>query len=461
MATERIPTSRTARAAKVGRLAATEAVRHAGTHAANLARPPSEARAALERRHLETADQILTVLGTMKGAAMKLGQMLSFVDLGLVPRDARPEFQRKLAALRDSAPQVSFGRMMRVLQEDLGRAPSAVFADIDERPIGVASIGQVYRATVRDGGRAVAIKVQYPGVAAAVRADMKNLALIMRLVQRAAPGIDGEALAAEIRLRVGEELDYELEAANQREFAGAFRDHPFVVIPDAIASLCGKRVLVTDYVEGSGFEQLKSAPDEVRDRVGEIIYRFFCGTLYRRHAFSGDPHPGNFLLQADGRVAFFDFGLFKRMDVSSVELELACQRAAAEGRAADLHRLMADADILPDPSRVPADKLLDYVRDAIGWYLVDEELRLTPEMATRALIESIAPQSAYFKTFRHQHLPPEHALARRLELFTEALLGQLRARANWHRIAREWLYGEPPVTELGELEAGFYATAAV
>jgi predicted unusual protein kinase regulating ubiquinone biosynthesis (AarF/ABC1/UbiB family) len=455
MAEQRIPTSRAARAAKVGRLAATEAARHAGTRAANLARPPRERRAALERRHLETADQILTVLGTMKGAAMKFGQMLSFVDLGVVPRDARPEFQRKLAALRDSAPEVSYSRMMKVLEEDLGRPRAAVFAEFHPEPIGVASIGQVYRATLRDG-RDVAVKVQYPGVAAAVRADMKNLALMMRLVQRALPGIDIDALAREIRIRIGEELDYELEARNQRAFAQAFRAHPFIVVPDALAELCGKRVLVSDYVEGRAFEAIKSEDDEVRNRVGEIVYRFFCGTLYRRHEFSGDPHPGNFLLQPDGRVAFFDFGLFKRMDAASVEFELACQRAAAEGRAVDLHRLMAEAGILPEPERVDPDRWLAYVRDAVGWYLADEEVELTPEMATRALIESLAPQSAYFKTFRHQHLPSEHVLARRLELFAEALLGQLHARANWHRIAREWMYGEEPVTELGRAEAGFY-----
>ncbi len=229
---------------------------------------------------------------------MKIGQMLSFVDLGVVPRDARPEFQRKLAALRDSAPQVPFERMMRVIGEDLGQRPAAVFAEIDEQPIGVASIGQVYRATLRSNGQAVAIKVQYPGVAAAVRADMKNLALMMRLAKRAIPGIDTDALAAEIRMRVGEELDYELEASNQGAFAEAFRGHPFIVVPGAIEPLCGPRVLVTEYVEGTGFEQLKTAPEEVRDRAGEIIYRFFCGTLYRRHEFSGDPHPGNFLLQS-------------------------------------------------------------------------------------------------------------------------------------------------------------------
>jgi len=455
MAGERIPTSRAARAAKVGKLAAGEAARHAGTHAANIARTPTARRAALERRHLETADQILTVLGTMKGAAMKIGQMLSFVDLGVVPRDARPEFQRKLAALRDSAPQVPFGRMMRVLEEDIGMPAASAFAEFDPDPIGVASIGQVYRAVLPDG-RAVAVKVQYPGVAAAVRADLKNLALIMRLAQRALPGLDTDSLAAEIRIRIGEELDYVAEARNQRAFAEAFREHPFIVVPDAIERLCGRRVLVSEFVAGTAFDDLKAADPAVRNRVGEIIYRFFCGTLYRRHEFSGDPHPGNFLLQQDGRVAFFDFGLFKRMAPANVELELACQRAAAERRADELHRLMAEAAILPEPARVDPEELLSYVHDAVGWYLVDAELELTPEMATRALIESAAPHSAYFSKVRHQRLPPEHILARRLELLTEALLGQLHARANWHRIAREWMYGDQPVTELGRLEAEFY-----
>jgi predicted unusual protein kinase regulating ubiquinone biosynthesis (AarF/ABC1/UbiB family) len=459
MASERIPTSQAARAARVGRLAASEAVRHAGTHAANLTRPRLARRAALERRHLETAEQILNVLGTMKGVAMKFGQMLSFVDLGMVPSDARPEFQRKLAALRDAAPQVPFARMLKVLEEDLGKPPRRVFADIDERPVGVASIGQVYRAVLTDG-REVAIKVQYPGVAAAVRADIKNLTLLMRLIGRAVPSLDIEALAREIRLRIDEELDYELEAANQHMLAEAFRGHPFVLVPDALQALSHKRVLVSEYVEGTGFEELKSAPDQLRDRCGEIVFRFFCGTLYRRCEFSGDPHPGNFLLQEDGRVAFFDFGLFKRMDRTSVGLALACQRAAAEGRAEDLHRLMAEANILPEPERVDPERLLGYVLAAVGWYLIDEHLRLTPEIATETLIQSALPQSYYVNTFRHQRLPPEHVLARRLELFCQALLGQLRAGANWHRIAREWMYGEEPVTELGRLEADHYAGVA-
>ena len=124
---------------------------------------------------------------------------------------------------------------------------------------------------------------------------------------------------------------------------------------------------------------------------------------------------------------------------------------------------MAAAGILPEPERVDPDWLLHYVHDAIGWYLVEGDLAITPGMAARALIESAAPQSSYYRKFRHQHLPSEHVLARRLELLTQALLGQLHARANWHRIAREWMYGDVPSTELGELgelEAAFYGGGA-
>jgi predicted unusual protein kinase regulating ubiquinone biosynthesis (AarF/ABC1/UbiB family) len=453
---ERIPTSRAVRAARVGKLAAAEAARHAGTRAANLTRPPGARRVALERAHLETAEQILTVLGTMKGAAMKLGQMLSFVDLGIVPPEARPEFQRKLAALRDSAPQVPFPRMMRVLEQNIGRPRGAVFAEFDAAPIGVASIGQVYRAVLHDG-RAVAVKVQYPGVASAVRADLKNLHLVLRILRRSVPGLDADSLAGELRVRIGEEVDYVREAANQRHFAALFRGHPFIAVPEVVDELCGEQVLVTELVEGIGFEGIAAADGATRDRVGEALYRFFLGTLYRRGEFSGDPHPGNFMLGADGRVAVFDFGLVKRMAPASVALELACQRAAAEGEAAELHRLMSAAGIFPAPDRIDPQDLLSYVHDAIGWYLTDATLELTPEMASEALIDSALPRSQHFRRFRHQHLPPEHALARRLDLFTLAVLGQLRARANWHRIAREWMYGDPPATELGQLEAAFAA----
>ena len=456
MARDRIPTSRAARTAKVGRLAAGQAIRHAGTRAANVGRSEDGRTAALERRHIEAAEQIVTALGSMKGAAMKLGQVLSFLDVGLVPEEYREEFQTRLAKLRDAAPNVAFKDMRKVIEADLGGRLSEHFAEFDEEPIAAASIGQVYRASLADG-RDVAVKVQYPGVADAVRADMRNLALIMRLMRRLAPGLDVKALAEEVRSRVVDELDYELEASNHRAVSRIFRGHPFVAVPDVVTSLCAERVIVTEFVEGTGFEELKTRSQEERDRLGEIIYRFFCGCLYRHRRFSGDPHPGNYMLLEDGRVAFLDFGLFKRMDDAAVEMELTCQRAVAEGDAATLHRTLTAAGFLPKPELVDPEQLLHYIGAAIWWYTSDEEVELTPAIGTAALIESSDPRSSHYREMRHQDMRPEHLWGRRMEMLILAVLGQLRARNNWHRIAREWMYGDEPVTDLGRQEADFYA----
>jgi predicted unusual protein kinase regulating ubiquinone biosynthesis (AarF/ABC1/UbiB family) len=459
---DKIPTSRVRRTATVATLAASEAVKQFGTRAANVTRGEEAAEEAMARRQLETAKQIVAVLGTMKGAAMKLGQVMSFLDVGLVAEEHRDEFQRELAKLRDAAPTVSFKQMSRVIEEDLEEPIEEIFSSFDEEPIAAASIGQVYRATLARDGREVAVKVQYPGVAGAVRADLQNLDMIMRLLKRMTPGMDVKAIAEEIRERIGEELDYELEAQNQRSLARIFAGHPFIVVPEVISSLSRERVMVSEFVSGVGFEELKRRPQAERDRLGEIVFRFFLGCLYRHRQFSGDPHPGNFMLLADGRVAFLDFGLFKRMEREPVELELAAQRAVAEGDSASLHALLAESGFLPEPDRVDPDHLLAFIRDAIWWYTTaDEEVQLTPEIATQVMIESSDPRSSHFREMRHQDMRPEHLFGRRMEMLTLAVLSQLRARANWHRIAREWMYGEEPVTELGREEAEFYGRSGV
>ncbi len=454
---EKIPTSRVRRTATVATLAASEAVKQFGTRAANVTRDDDAAEQAMSRRQLETAKQIVAVLGTMKGAAMKLGQVMSFLDVGLVPEEHREEFQRELAKLRDAAPTVSFKQMRRVIEEDLEEGIDEIFSEFDPEPIAAASIGQVYRARLARDGREVAVKVQYPGVAGAVRADMQNLDMIMRLLKRMTPGLDAKAVTREIRERIEEELDYELEAQNQRSLARIFAGHPFIVVPDVVSSLTRERVLVSEYVEGAGFELLKNRSQADRDRLAEIVFRFFLGCLYRHHEFSGDPHPGNFLLLEDNRVAFLDFGLFKRMDAAAVELELACQRAVVEEDSAKLHALLAESGFLPEPDRVDPENLLDFIRDAIWWYTTDREVQLTPDIATRVMIESSDPRSSHFREMRHQDMRPEHLFGRRMEMLTLAVLSQLRAKNNWHRVAREWMYGDEPVTDLGRQEAEFYA----
>ena len=461
MPKDRIPTSRVSRTARVSGLAAGQAARQLGTRAANLTRSGAAAEKALERRHLEAAEQIVTALGTMKGAAMKLGQTMSFLDVGLIPEEYREEFQRKLGALRDAAPKVRFDDMRKVIESELEGPLKETFATFDPEPVAAASIGQVYRARLHDG-RDVAVKVQYPGVAGAVRADMQNLGMIMSLLKRMAPGLDVKAVTREIRERIEEELDYELEAQNQKALARIFSGHPFIAVPDVVSALSRERVLVSEYVSGVGFERLKEGSQAERDRLGEIVFRFFLGCLYRHHQFSGDPHPGNFLLMDDGRVAFLDFGLFKRMDAAAVELELACQRAVVEEDPATLHRLLAESGFLPDPGRVDPESLLEFIRDAIWWYTTaDRVVELTPQIATKVMIESSDPRSSHFREMRHQDMRPEHLFRRRMEMLTLAVLAQLGARANWHRIAREWMYGDEPVTELGREETEFYRRTGV
>src|SRR5205823_11866417 len=325
-----------------------------------------------------------------------------------VTSDERDGFQTKLGELRDSAPKAPFNDMRKLIESDLCDRISNLFADFDPEARAAASIGQVYRARLHDG-REVALKVQYPGVGAAVRADLQNLEMIMRLLKRMTPGLDVKAIAEEVRERIGEELDYELEASNQRSLARIYAGHPFIYVPDVVSSLSRERVLVSEFVRGIGFEELKGRSPEVRDRIGEIVFRFFLGCLYRHHQFSGDPHPGNFLLLADGRVAFLDFGLFKRMDAAAVELELACQRAVIEGDAATLHTLLARSGFLPQPERVDPDHLLAFVEDAIWWYTTaDEPVALSPEIATQVMIESSDPRSSHFREMRHQDMRPEH-----------------------------------------------------
>ncbi len=458
MASEKIPISRVGRTAKIGGLAAGQAIRQAGTRAANVARSKERRNAALERRQIEAAEQLVAALGTMKGAAMKVGQVMSFLDVGLVPEEHREEFQRKLGALRDAAPTVTFKDMRKVIEDELEEPLEDIFDEFDEEPIAAASIGQVYRATLSDGRR-VAVKVQYPGVAAAVRADLQNLGLILRLARRIAPGLDPKAIGTEISERIQEELDYELEAQNQRTLGRIFRGHPFILVPEVVTSLSRERVIVTEYVEGTGFEELKGYPQEQRNRIGEILFRFYFGCLYRHHQFSGDPHPGNSMLLEDGRMAFFDFGMFKRMPPGSVELEIAVARAVIEGDADTIMRLGTDVGFFPEPEKFKPERVLEHFRAATSWYTVDEYIELTPEYATQVLIDMSDPRSQYFGQMRHESAPPDHIFGRRMEVLTLAVLSQLHVHGNFHRIAREWLYGDDPTTELGRQEAEFYARA--
>ncbi|MGY1866803.1 ABC1 kinase family protein [Nocardia gipuzkoensis] len=452
---KQVPTSRLARGTKLGAVAASSVLRTQRTRLTMRGRSEAVRAKMAEESMIRTTEQVVMVLGTMKGVAMKLGQMMSVLDLDLVPEDHRERFQKRLAVLRNAAPTVSFAAMRQVIEEDFGKPLDVIFAEFDAEPVAAASIGQVYRARLHDG-RQVAVKVQYPGIDVAVRADLKNLAMFRRVLQSAMPWVT-PAVLDELRLNMEAELDYRAEAATQLQIAEIYAEHPFVIVPRSLPELSTTRVLVTEYVEGKGFEEIRQLPQEQRNRIGEIIYRFYVGSLFTFNEFCGDPHPGNVLLAADGRVGFLDFGLFNRMDPEHVQFELVCLRAAAEERAEDLRELMIQRGVIDSPQEIGAEECLEYVLAASEWCLVDEELTITPELASGAFLLAVDPRASEFIGMKQQNLPPEHLFSRRADFLTFGMLGQLGCTANWHRISREWLYDEPPVTELGRAHHAWLA----
>ena len=457
-----LPTGRIARTARVGGLVAGQGLRWAGMRAANRVRSPDRAAAAETDRTVALVNELVEQLGQMRGAAMKIGQVLSMVEFDGLPEDERDALRAKLAELRDDVPPVPFPKLERMLRTEFGGPLSSVFSDFDERAFAAASIGQVHRARTVDG-QDVAVKVQYPGIAEAVESDLRNAMLLLPLVKRLAPSLDVRALADEMRERIGEELDYELEAQHQRRIERLRRGHPFMMIPAVNTELSTRRVLVSEYVEGARFEAVRELDEPARDRYAEITFRFYFGLLYGGRIALGDPHPGNELLRPDGRVAFLDYGLLRDVSVARADAERLIAAAVRAGDGGGLKQALVSGTYLTadGAAQVDGDLILSLVRDATRWYAVPGMRRFsgTPGHPGRAEREPIDP--ARREEIRDQvsqfTLPAETLLIRRMHTIVAAVLGQLRAGADWGGIAAEYLHGEPPATELGESEAAYFA----
>ncbi len=454
------PSNRAARSARLGGLVAGQSARWAGTRAANLLRSPEEADAATGERAGALARELVKQLGQMRGAAMKVGQVLSTVDFAAIPESEREEFKATLASLRDDVPPLPFKKVRKLLEEELGGRLADAFADFEEEAFAAASIGQVHRAVTHDGAR-VAVKVQYPGVAEAVDSDLRNLSLLLPLVKRLAPGLDVKALYGELRERIAEELDYEIEAQNHRAVERAFRGHPFAHVPKVHTELSSRRVLVTDLLEGRRFGEVKALEEAERDRFGEIVFRFYFSLLHRTARACGDPHPGNYLLLEDGRVGFLDFGLMRTVSPEHLEGERALAREVLAGDAGAVHARLAALGYLPDPADFDPEGLLEWLLAAGEWYLEPGFLRLSPAYVAELLEATSSPRAPWFAQMRMLTLPPEALLIRRMEGLVFTTLGELRAGADWHALSREIYAGDPPSTPLGEQDLEHWVTRGI
>ncbi|MBI2168698.1 MAG: AarF/ABC1/UbiB kinase family protein, partial [Actinobacteria bacterium] len=263
------------------------------------------------------------LMGGMKGAVMKLGQMASILG------DSLPDqYGEALRGLQQSAPPMAYELMAGVVEEDLGAAPHELFEKFSREPVAAASIGQVHKARLADGTE-VAVKVQYPGVDTAIRADLDNMFLLTSVARMMAPGIDPESLVTEIKSVMFDELDYTREAANQQEFGRAYEGHPWIRVPRVFPEFSARRVLTSEWVSGRSFYDMLDAPQSERDLVGEQLFRFFVGSVGALRFFNADPRPGNYFFVEPSRsrsrgaeaapIWFLDFGMVKRFTPAVIE----------------------------------------------------------------------------------------------------------------------------------------------
>ncbi len=389
---------------------------------------------------------------------MKAGQVLSTVEFPGLDEDQAAYLQGRLASLRDNVPAVEWKQMRRLLADEWGSDPEAELESIEHEAAAAASIGQVYRGRLRDG-REVAIKVQYPGIGDAVASDMRNLRMLSPLLRRLAPGLDVKDVLDELAERVIEECDYELEAANHRRIERYWRRHPFVRVPAVETSLSRRRVLVTEWVDGLDFERVAEEPDEVRDRYAETIYRFYYATASGLGVALGDPHPGNYLLTDDGRVAFFDFGMLRELPADYLRREGEIFRAIRSGDASALTSDLRVLGYLPGPSvEWDSELLLEHMRMLSWWFLGDEKMRLEPEDLWRnADMMRDGSGSEMIEQMRRMSLPTEALLLRRMEGLLFQIASTVRAAAPWGPLLDELLAGGEPAGELGAAHAAWLA----
>jgi predicted unusual protein kinase regulating ubiquinone biosynthesis (AarF/ABC1/UbiB family) len=413
--------------------------------------------------HARTAERYADLLGHSKGALMKAGQMLSLASVApAVPAELRATYQSALARLRSEAPPMAPQSVRAVLESELRCPAESAFAEFDWTPLAAASVGQVHAARLRDG-RAVAVKIQYPGVAAAIAADAKNTELLATFLGLFIGGLSSRKLsfdlrgaAREISARIAEELDYRLEAANQAEFAEHYRGHPFIHVPDAIPELCTGRVLTQELVRGLSWSEALGAEQRLRDRWGETIWRFTYGTSRHIGVQHADPHPGNYVFHEDGSVSFLDFGCVKRFARDRFAMLDVIMREVLRDDAQGTWRACVEAGFWRSTDPITPEEVLAYWREDWEMLWAQRRFVVTPESVARRVERRASRSGPSANALRLLRMPPEYTVMGRVELGVEAVIGQLRAGGEWGAIAAEHLENAAPATTLGRRQRAFY-----
>ncbi|MEU0528007.1 ABC1 kinase family protein [Streptomyces niveus] len=414
-----------------------------------------------------TADQLFKVLGELKGGAMKFGQALSVFESAL-PEEVAGPYRAALTKLQEAAPPMPTSTVHKVLAERLGEEWRELFLEFEEKPSAAASIGQVHRAVWHDG-RNVAVKVQYPGAGEALLSDLAQLSRFARLLGPLIPGMDVKPLITELRDRVSEELDYELEARAQREHAAEFEDDPDVVVPDVVHQC--EQVLVTEWMDGIPMaDVIADGTAEQRDRAGQLLARFLFSGPARTGLLHADPHPGNFRLlppadagddgaEAEGelRLGVLDFGTVDRLPGGLPGTIGESLRLTLEGDAEAVYELLRAEGFVKESIDLDPDAVLEYLVPIIEPAEAEEFTFSRGWMRTQAA-RIADPRSPAHQLGKQLNLPPAYLLIHRVTLSTIGVLCQLNATVRLREELEGWLPGFLPeeyaYEEEPEVEAG-------
>ncbi|HSI26573.1 MAG TPA: AarF/ABC1/UbiB kinase family protein [Aeromicrobium sp.] len=405
-----------------------------------LAGAPAEA--VLHEIQLRTADQVFTVLGQLKGGAMKLGQAMSIFEAALPEEFAEP-YRKTLRKLQDSAPPMPPGVVRRVMVSQFGEQWTDRFAEFNETPAAAASIGQVHRGmwrTENGDDIDVAVKLQYPGAGKALRADLRHLARLSRLFAVIAPSVDVAAIAEELQERVIEELDYALEAQHQQAFADAFRDDPEILVPDVVSHT--EQALVSTWLESTGSlaDIIDAGSQQERDQYGLRYVRFLFAGPERTGLLHADPHPGNYRVMPDGRLGVVDFGAVARLP-EGVPAELGLLlRMAAEGEYAELEAELRRLGFLKPDVKLDADSVGRFVAPFVA-PAQSEEFTFNREWLRQQVLRVSAPTAEGLGTSLRINLPREYVLLHRVWVGGIGVLCQLGATARFRDVLEESMPG--------------------
>lgn len=384
---------------------------------------------------LRTAEHLFSVLGQLKGGAMKVGQALSIFEAAL-PEELAGPYRATLTRLQEAAPPLPAGSVHKVLAAQLGTDWRDRFQHFDDAPAAAASIGQVHRAVWSDG-RPVAVKVQYPGAGPALVSDLNQLGRVAGLFKAVQPGLDVKALVAELKERVVEELDYELEAQAQTAFALAYAGNDLIHVPPVVAA--APRVLVTEWLTGTPLSQvISSGTREERDAAGERLATLHFSGPALAGLLHADPHPGNFRILPDGRLGVLDFGAVARVPGGLPEpIGRLTSQALLDDADGVLDGLRAEGFIRPEVD-VDAKTVIEYLRPILEPIAV-EEFQFTRSWLRGEAARLSNPRGPASQLGRQLNLPPSYLLVHRVTLGSIGVLCQLEAKGRFRHIVRRWL----------------------